>query len=257
MPLPLAGLAATAGLSPSHFHRLFKSATGLTPQAYAAAIRIARIQDALPAANAITTTIFDAGFNSSRQFYEKSTASLGMTPTRYRAGGTGEKIRFAVGQSSLGAILIACSAKGVAHIALGNDPDALVESLQTRFRSAQLIGDDQTYESLIAQVVGFVETPQIGLDLPLDIRGTAFQRRVWQALQQIPLGETAAYSKIARKIGAPKASRAVAAACAANHLALAIPCHRVVRNDGALSGYAWGVERKRALIDRERQTRNP
>jgi AraC family transcriptional regulator of adaptative response/methylated-DNA-[protein]-cysteine methyltransferase len=256
-PLSLAHLAAAAGLSPSHFHRRFKAATGLTPQAYAAAIRIARIQHALPAANAITTTIFDAGFNSSRQFYEKSTASLGMTPTCYRAGGTGEKIRFAVGQSSLGAILIACSAKGVAHIALGNDPDALVESLQTRFRSAQLIGDDQTYESLIAQVVGFVETPQIGLDLPLDIRGTAFQRRVWQALQQIPLGETAAYSEIARKIGASKASRAVAAACAANHLALAIPCHRVVRNDGALSGYAWGVERKRALIDRERQTRNP
>jgi AraC family transcriptional regulator of adaptative response/methylated-DNA-[protein]-cysteine methyltransferase len=251
IPLPLAGLAATAGLSPSHFHRLFKSATGLTPQAYAAAIRTARIREALPSANSITETIYDSGFNSSRQFYEKSTATLGMTPGRYRAGGSGEEIRFAVGESSLGAILIACSAKGVVSILLGDDPGRLIEDLQIRFPKARLIGDDQAYDSLIARVVAFVDSPALGLDLPLDIRGTAFQQRVWQALQQIPPGQTVSYTEIARKIGAPKAVRAVAGACAANNIGLAIPCHRVVRNDGAISGYAWGIDRKQKLIARE------
>ncbi len=251
LPLPLAGLAATAGLSPSHFHRLFKSATGLTPQAYAAAIRTARIREALPSAASITATIYDSGFNSSRQFYEKSTATLGMTPSRYRQGGATEELRFAVGKSSLGSILVACSNKGVAFIALGDDPKPLIQELQTRFPKAQLIGDDQTYESLIGRIVAFVEAPAIGLDLPLDIRGTAFQQRVWQALQQIPLGETTSYTEIARQIGAPKAVRAVAGACAANNLCLAIPCHRVVRNDGAISGYAWGIDRKQELIARE------
>lgn len=257
MTLPLARLAAAAGLSPSHFHRQFKAATGLTPQAYAAAIRTARVRDALPATNSITETIYNAGFNSSRQFYEKSTATLGMTPSRYRAGGATEEIRFAVGLSSLGSVLVACSAKGVAFIALGDDPDTLVKNLQTRFPKAQLIGDDQNFESLIARIVGFVETPAIGLDLPLDIRGTAFQQRVWQALQQIPLGETTSYAEIARKISAPKAIRAVGSACAANNLALAIPCHRVIRTDGAMSGYAWGIDLKRKLIDHERQARDP
>jgi AraC family transcriptional regulator of adaptative response/methylated-DNA-[protein]-cysteine methyltransferase len=256
-PLSLSQLAAAAGLSPSHFHRQFKAATGLTPQAYAAATRLARLREALPAANSITETLFDAGFNSSRQFYEKSTASLGMTPSRYRAGGTDEIIRFAVGESSLGAILVACSVKGVAFIALGDDPDALVKNLQTRFPKAELIGGDETFESLIARIVGFIEAPAIGLDLPLDIRGTAFQQRVWQALQQIPLGQTLSYAELARKIGAPKAIRAVAGACAANTLALAIPCHRVIRTGGAISGYAWGVERKRQLLDRERQSQAP
>jgi len=256
-PLPLSQLAAAAGLSPSHFHRRFKAATGLTPQAYAAATRIARLREALPAANSITETLYDSGFNSSRQFYEKSTANLGMTPSRYRAGGTGEQIRFAVGQSSLGAILVACSAKGVAFIALGDDPDALVKNLQTRFPKAELIGADENFESLIARIVGFIEAPAIGLDLPLDIRGTAFQQRVWQALQQIPLGQTLSYAELARKIGAPDAIRAVAGACAANTLALAIPCHRVIRTGGAISGYAWGVERKRQLLDRERQSQAP
>jgi AraC family transcriptional regulator of adaptative response/methylated-DNA-[protein]-cysteine methyltransferase len=174
-----------------------------------------------------------------------------MTPSRYRAGGADEELRFAVGQSSLGAILVASSAKGVAAILMSDDPDALLRDLQDRFPRARLIGGDPDYERLVAQVVGFVEAPQIGLDLPLDIRGTAFQQRVWQALREIPSGRTASYAEIARKIGAPKAVRAVAGACAANNLAVAIPCHRVVRNDRALSGYAWGVDRKRALIERE------
>jgi AraC family transcriptional regulator of adaptative response/methylated-DNA-[protein]-cysteine methyltransferase len=256
-PLPLAHLAAAAGLSPSHFHRQFKTATGLTPRAYAAAIRTARIREALPSANSITATIYDSGFNSSRQFYEKSTATLGMTPGSYRKGGASEELRFAIGQSSLGAILVACSAKGVAFIALGEDAEALIANLQTRFPKARLIGDDTGFDSLISRVVGFVESPITNLDLPLDIRGTAFQQRVWQALQQIPLGQTTSYAEIARRIGTPKAVRAVGSACAANNISLAIPCHRVIRNTGAMSNYAWGIDRKRELIDREKQAPPP
>jgi AraC family transcriptional regulator of adaptative response/methylated-DNA-[protein]-cysteine methyltransferase len=199
----------------------------------------------------VTAAIYDAGFNSSSRFYEKSKDMLGMTPSRYRAGGADEEIRFAVGQSSLGALLVASSRQGVAAILLGDDPDALVRDLQDRFPKARLIGADRDYEALVARVVGAIEQPGVGLDLPLDIRGTAFQQRVWRALQEIPLGRTVSYTEIARRIGAPKAVRAVAGACAANRIAVAIPCHRVVRNDGDVSGYAWGVERKRALIERE------
>ena len=174
-----------------------------------------------------------------------------MTPTRYRAGGADEEIRFAVAQSSLGAILVASSDRGVASILLGDDPDELVRDLQDRFPKARLVGGDGDYESLVARVVGFVEAPGLGLDLPLDVRGTAFQQRVWQALREIPAGRTASYADIAAKIGSPNAVRAVAGACAANNIAVAIPCHRVVRQDGALSGYAWGVDRKRTLLERE------
>jgi AraC family transcriptional regulator of adaptative response/methylated-DNA-[protein]-cysteine methyltransferase len=195
--------------------------------------------------------MYDAGFNSSGRFYEKSTGMLGMTPSQYRAGGANEEIWFAVGQTSFGAILVASSKKGVAAILLGDDVEELVRNLQDRFPKARLIGADQNYEAMVARVVGFVEAPEIGLDLPLDVRGTAFQQRVWQALQEIPVGATVSYAELAQRIGAPKAVRAVAGACAANKLAVAIPCHRVIRNDGSVSGYAWGVERKRALLDRE------
>ncbi len=244
-------LAKAIGKSPSYFHRVFKAATGLTPKDYAAAHRAKKVRRGLASGTSVTEAIYDAGFNSSGRFYEKSTDMLGMTPSQYRAGGANEEIRFAVGQTSLGAILVASSRKGVAAILLGDDPDKLVRNLQDRFPKAQLIGADRDYEALVAQVVGFVETPGVGLDLPLDVRGTAFQQRVWQALREIPVGETVSYVEIARRIGSPKAMRAVAGACGANNLAIAIPCHRVVRNDGSLSGYAWGVERRRALLDRE------
>jgi len=174
-----------------------------------------------------------------------------MTPSSYRAGGIDQDIRFAIGECSLGAILVAQSGHGVCAILFGDDPDALARDLQDRFPKANLIGGDHAFEQLVAQVVGFVEAPAIGLDLPLDVRGTAFQQRVWQALREIPAGVTASYSEVAQRIGSPKAVRAVAQACAANTLAVAIPCHRVVRNDGGLSGYRWGVERKRALLERE------
>ncbi|ODA96077.1 6-O-methylguanine DNA methyltransferase [Mesorhizobium sp. SEMIA 3007] len=247
----LAELADAAGRSAGYFHRVFKAITGLTPKDYAAAHRAARVRQGLEDGASVTVAIYDAGFNSSGRFYEKSTGMLGMTPTRYRAGGANEDIRFAVGETSLGAILVASSRKGVASMLLGDDPDTLVRDLQDRFPKARLIGGDQDYEALVARVVGFVEAPQLGLDLPLDVRGTAFQQRVWQALQDIPVGNTVSYAEIAERIGAPKATRAIAAACAANAHAVAIPCHRVIRKDGALSGYAWGAERKRALLDRE------
>jgi AraC family transcriptional regulator, regulatory protein of adaptative response / methylated-DNA-[protein]-cysteine methyltransferase len=244
-------LAGAVGRSPSYFHRVFKAATGLTPKDYAAAQRAKKVRQGLASGNTVTEAIYDAGFNSSGRFYERSTDMLGMTPSQYRAGGTKEDIRFAVGQTSLGAILVASSKKGVAAILLGSDPDEFVRDLQDRFPKARLIGADRDYEALVARVVGFVEAPTIGVDLPLDVRGTAFQQRVWRALREIPVGETVCYAEIARRIGSPQAARAVAAACAANNLAVAIPCHRVVRNDGSLSGYAWGVERKRELIRKE------
>ncbi len=247
----LAELAASAALSPGYFHRLFKAVTGLTPKDYAAAHRAARLRAALGTAHSVTAAIYDAGYQSSSRFYERSTDMLGMTPSRYRAGGPDEAIRFAVGQSSLGAILVASSQKGIAAILMGEDPERLVRELQDRFPKARLTGDDSSFEALVARVVAAVEAPGVGLDLPLDVRGTAFQRRVWRALQEIPTGQTASYAEVARRIGAPRAVRAVAGACAANALALAIPCHRVVRTDGALSGYAWGVDRKRVLLERE------
>jgi AraC family transcriptional regulator of adaptative response/methylated-DNA-[protein]-cysteine methyltransferase len=250
-PPPLGELADAVGLSPGYFHRQFKASTGLTPKAYAAAHRSGRVRAELSRGQPVTEAFYDAGFNSSGRFYATSTAMLGMTPSRYRAGGAEEELRFAVGQSSLGAILVASSEKGVASILIGDDPDRLVRDLQDRFPKAKLVGGDADYEALVARVVGLVEAPALGLDLPLDVRGTAFQQRVWQALRALPAGTTATYSDIARTIGAPRAVRAVASACAANALAVAIPCHRVVRSDGALSGYAWGVERKRTLLNRE------
>jgi len=252
-PPTLEQLAKPSGLSPFHFHRVFKAVTGLTPKQYATAHRASRVRSELDRGGSVTEAIFDAGYNASSRFYETSNQLLGMTPSSYRAGGVDHDIRFAVGDCSLGAILVAQSERGVCAILFGDDPDALARDLQDRFPRANLIGGDHAFEQLVALVVGFVEAPALGLDLPLDVRGTAFQQRVWQALLEIPAGVTASYSEIARRIGSPNAVRAVAGACAANMLAVAIPCHRVVRNDGGLSGYRWGVERKRALLAREAQ----
>ncbi len=254
--LVLEVLARQVGMSTYHFHRVFKQITGLTPRQYAVAQREKRVRDELgygSVANGRTVTdaIFDAGYNSNSRFYEKSNKVLGMTPSNYRAGGTGTEIRFAIGECSLGAILVAQSDRGICAILLGDNPDKLVRHLQDSFPHASLIGGDDNFEQLVARVVGFIEAPGIGLDLPLDVRGTAFQQRVWQALREIPAGRTVSYTDIAKRIGLPKAVRAVAQACATNKLAVAIPCHRVVRNDGALAGYRWGVERKRTLLGKE------
>lgn len=250
-PPQLVELANQAGLSPSHFHRMFTSFTGLTPKSYSMAKRATRLRAVLNRVSSVTAAIYDAGYNSSGRFYENSDKVLGMTPTNFRAGGANTEIRFAVGECSLGAVLVAMSDRGVCAISLGDDPDALVRELQNMFRSAKLIGADAEFEQFIARVAGYIDNPALGLDLPLDIRGSLFQQRVWHALQKIPVGSTATYTEIAQRISAPKSARAVARACASNRLAIAIPCHRVVRRDGSLSGYRWGVERKRALIDKE------
>jgi AraC family transcriptional regulator of adaptative response/methylated-DNA-[protein]-cysteine methyltransferase len=247
----LEALAQAAGMSRFHFHRVFKAATGVTPKAYAAARRADRLRAGLAESDTVTEAIYGAGFNSSGRFYAASSSMLGMTPSKFRAGGEGVRIRFALGECSLGSILVAATEKGVCAIMFGDDPEALLRDLEDRFPRAELLGGDPSFEETVSKVVGFVEAPALGLDLPLDLRGTAFQQRVWQALREIPAGSTVSYAEIARRIGAPKAVRAVAQACASNALAVAIPCHRVVRTDGALSGYRWGVERKRRLIERE------
>ncbi|CNL74350.1 bifunctional DNA-binding transcriptional regulator/O6-methylguanine-DNA methyltransferase Ada [Yersinia aldovae] len=250
-PLKLDELAAQLNLSAFHFHRLFKAITGLTPKAYTSATRSERVRKQLATGGSVTEAIFAAGYHSNSRFYEQSNQLLGMTPSRYRKGGRDTLLYFAVGESSLGAILVARSELGVCAILLGDSPALLVQQLQDKFPQADLVGGDAEFEQWVAQVVGLVEAPQLGLDLPLDIRGTAFQQRVWQALREIPVGGTASYADIAAKIGSPKAIRAVAGACAANMLAVAIPCHRVIRQDGALSGYRWGVERKKRLLEKE------
>jgi AraC family transcriptional regulator of adaptative response/methylated-DNA-[protein]-cysteine methyltransferase len=247
----LAELAERAGLSPYHFHRVFKATTGLSPKAYAAAQRARRVRGELKRAATVTQAIMDAGYNSGGRFYADSNQLLGMTPRQYRAGGADTRIHFALGQCSLGSILVARSRKGLCAILLGDEPAALVRELKERFPRAQLAGGDARFERQLAAVIRFVDAPSLGLKLPLDVRGTAFQQRVWQELRKVPVGGTVSYSDLARRIGAPRSVRAVAQACAANRLAVAIPCHRVLRSDGALSGYRWSVERKRALLARE------
>lgn len=247
----LTALAQTAGMSPYYFHRIFRDVTGLTPRAYAVAKRADSARRELQEASSVTDAIYAAGFNASSRFYAASSAMLGMKPSSYRDGGAGETISFAIGESSLGPVLVASTVTGVCAILMGDDPDALARDLQDRFPKAELVGADADFERTVAVVVGLVERPDIRFDLPLDIRGTAFQERVWKVLKDVPAGTTVSYAELARLIGKPTATRAVAQACGANSLAIAVPCHRVVRSDGSLSGYRWGVERKRELLDRE------
>jgi AraC family transcriptional regulator of adaptative response/methylated-DNA-[protein]-cysteine methyltransferase len=249
-PLSLQILAAAAGLSPFHFHRLFKAATGVTPKAYAAAQRDTRLRDALPKAATVTQAVYDAGYNAASRFYATAGETLGMTPKAYRAGAPGTDISYATAPCRLGTLLAAASPTGICAIALGDDPAALVSDLRGKFPRAQLAAAPD-FAATLAAIIAFIDTPGARLSLPLDIAGTAFQRRVWQALTKIPAGATASYTDIAAAIGAPKSARAVAAACAANPLAVAIPCHRAIRADGGLAGYRWGLARKRQLLDAE------
>ncbi|MBP0600144.1 bifunctional DNA-binding transcriptional regulator/O6-methylguanine-DNA methyltransferase Ada [Herbaspirillum sp. LeCh32-8] len=247
----LATLAEAVGLSRYHFHRIFKAHTGLTPKAYADARRAERMRERLPGSASVTEAMYDAGYNSSGRFYAHSGERLGMTPGAYRRGGNGERIRFAVAHCWLGELLVAATDKGICAVTLGEDAEVLVQALQDRFPQAELVGGDVEFEQTLAQVVGAIEDPQRGIDLPLDVRGTAFQQRVWQALRSVPPGVTLSYSQLAERVGSPAAVRAVASACANNEIALLIPCHRIVRLDGSPSGYRWGVERKQALLERE------
>lgn len=244
-------LASSVGLSPYHFHRIFKSVLGVTPKAYAVAHRSKCVREELGRSATVTEAIYGSGFSSNGRFYAKSSETLGMTPSEFRSGGSNTEIKFAVDTCSLGAILVAASDKGVCAILFGDDPNELRRELEGQFPRARLVKGDKDFAQLVRKVVAFVEDPRAGFDLPLDIRGTAFQHRVWQALRRIPAGSTASYAEIARAIGAPKAVRAVARACATNRIAVAIPCHRVIGSDGSLTGYAGGIERKRALLAKE------
>ena len=251
VPPSLRALAASVHLSPFHLQRIFRAVTGLSPKQYALAHCANTVRHKLRSTHTVTEAIYDAGYNASSRFYETSTQVLGMTPTIFRSGGKDELIRFATAETTLGSLLVAQSERGICAILLGDHPESLVRDLEARFPKANLIAEDSSLSSRLAAVVSLIETPSLGLDLPLDIRGTVFQQRVWHALRQLPAGTTASYTEIATRIGSPRAVRAVAGACAANALAVAIPCHRVVRGDGQLSGYRWGVERKRTLLDRE------
>jgi len=257
IPPPLAELAADTGLSPGHFQRVFKAAVGLSPRDYAAARRAERVRTALREGDSVTDAIYAAGYGSSGRFYDGAADELGMAPSRYRDGGRGERLRWATATCALGLVLAASSERGVAAILLGEDEDALAADLTRRFPGAAIVPGDADYQALVARVAAFVDRPSAGLDLPLDVRGTAFQRRVWDALRRVPAGTTVSYAQLAAAIGAPAAVRAVAGACAANPLAVAVPCHRVLRADGGLSGYRWGPERKRRLLAAERLSAKP
>jgi AraC family transcriptional regulator of adaptative response/methylated-DNA-[protein]-cysteine methyltransferase len=249
--LSLAQLAQQAGLSPYHFHRIFKAATGLTPKAFHKAVQARRLTASLQSAGSVTEALYDAGFNSSGRFYEDAPAMLGMSPGSYRKGGAGEHIRHAIERCALGWIIVAATGKGVCAIEFGDDAQTLENRLRARFPKAQFEPADAEFKHWIARVLSYLEQPRGVLELPLDVQGTVFQRRVWQALQAIPAGETASYGEIAGRIGQPRASRAVGRACAGNPVAVAIPCHRAVRANGELSGYRWGIARKAELLRRE------
>ncbi|MBC7883703.1 MAG: bifunctional DNA-binding transcriptional regulator/O6-methylguanine-DNA methyltransferase Ada [Anaerolineae bacterium] len=248
---PLSELAAVAGLSQYHFQRLFKEIVGISPKAYGKTQREKRVRDQLQQGTSVTQTIYDAGFGTSSHFYEGATEMLGMAPSQYKTGARNIAIQFAIARSFLGWVMVAATERGICAIDFGDTPEALTAGLKLRFPKAQLREPDLNFSDWVAQVIALIETPKRGLDLPLDIQGTAFQQRVWKALQSIPSGSTMSYSEVAKQIDSPSAVRAVATACAANTLAVAIPCHRVVRSNGELSGYRWGVERKRALLERE------
>ena len=251
-PPSLAMLAEAVGMSPFNLQRTFKAVVGVTPKAYASAQRAKRLRASLRRGDAVTDALHDAGFGSSSRFYAQADKLLGMHARDYRAGGGKTEILFAAGQCTLGAIVVAASKKGICAILLGDDADCLVRDLREQFPAAQLSSGDAQFDDWVAQTISFVDDPRFGFGLPLDIRGTAFQQRVWQALCEIPAGSTASYAAVAARIGQPNASRAVARACASNRIAAAIPCHRVVRQDGSLSGYRWGVERKKTLLSKER-----
>lgn len=256
-PPVLRELAANVGLSPSHFHRLFKETLGLTPKAYAAACRTRRFQGELRKTQTVTEALYSAGYGSSSRCYEHAIDHLGMTPADYQKGGVGQHIRHALVECALGWLLVAATERGICAVEFSDQPDSLEEQLRLRFSAAEIHGTDLELSTWVKQVLKYLEEPSCGFDVPLDIRGTAFQRRVWQALQAIPPGSTRTYSEIAQSLGQPKAARAVARACAANALAVLIPCHRVVRGDGGLGGYRWNLQRKQALLEREAKQRNP
>jgi AraC family transcriptional regulator, regulatory protein of adaptative response / methylated-DNA-[protein]-cysteine methyltransferase len=248
----LEALAARSGYSRFHFLRMFRDHTGVTPRSYAEGIRARRLSAALAVGARVVDAVADAGFGSESRVYEKTSTLLGMTPGAARRGGAGETIRTALANCPFGRLLVGATGKGVCFIGFAEPDDALMGDLRQRFPRAHIVSDDAALAETVHAVVAFLDEPKQALDLPLDLRGTAFQQRVWQTLCKIPPGETRTYSELAGMIGNPAAVRAVARSCATNPVSLAVPCHRIIGSDGGLTGYRWGVPRKQALLERER-----
>lgn len=253
----LESLAAAMDLSPHYLHRLFKARTGMTPRAYFAAHRLKRVDRGLREGPNVTAAFHDAGYGSSSRFYEEASGALGMAPSTLRKGGEGITIRAVVTRCSLGRVLVAVTERGVCAAAFGESEASLVEELHRRFPKATIervnLSNDDDIAALVREVVAMVEAPEAKSNVPIDLIGTAFQQKVWRALREIPAGATISYSELARRIGAPKAVRAVGTACGNNPVAVVVPCHRVVREDGELGGYRWGLSRKKMLLARERR----
>ena len=255
-PVTLAQLAAQVGLSRDHLQRVFKAAFGLSPKEYHRAARAERFKVEVRRGPSVTAALYEAGFSSGSRLYEQAARTLGMTPAAYRRGGRGERIRFTITPSPIGRLLVAATDRGICAVQLGDDDGRLEAGLRQEYPEASLERDPSgLLEGWVRAVLAAIEAPTVAERVPLDLAGTPFQRRVWTALQQIPPGETRTYAEVARAVGRPRAVRAVAAACARNDVALLIPCHRVIRSDGELGGYRWGVARKRRLLARERRRR--
>ncbi len=254
-PPTLSEIAERVDRSPTHFQKLFTAHLGISPKEYAAMTRVNRFCRLLRSSTSVTNAIFSAGYNATSRCYEEAPRMLGMTPDRSRKGGVDELIEFGISTCSLGHVIVATTEIGICRIAIGSDPKNLTAELRATFPQAVAIDQDDDWTAILQAVVQLVDGTSSGHALPLDIRGTAFQREVWAALQRLPFGDTATYSKLAASIGRPSAIRAVASACGANELAVVIPCHRVVRVDGKQGGYRWGLKRKAELQDRERSMR--
>ncbi len=252
--MTLAQLSKRVGLSPFHLQRLFKRATGLSPREYQAARRMAQLKTNLRQGDDVTTALYDAGFGSSSRLYEKAPEQLGMTPGEYRRGGAGATITFAIAPTPLGRLLVAATERGLCAVRFGENAAELERNLRHEFHAATLHRDDTAMQKYVEPLLAAVRGENTIIHLPLDVRATAFQMKVWETLRKIPSGETRSYSEVAREIGTPNAVRAVARACASNPVALAVPCHRVIRSDGDLAGYRWGIERKKKLLEREQAT---
>ncbi|MGQ5719552.1 bifunctional DNA-binding transcriptional regulator/O6-methylguanine-DNA methyltransferase Ada [Pseudochrobactrum asaccharolyticum] len=251
----LSKLAEHAGFSMSHFHKLFKQVTGITPKKYAQSLRLEKLEQELTNnKTSVTEAIYNSGYNESSNFYASRNRLSGMTASAHKKGGTNIVLHYAIAPCSLGKVLVAATSKGISSILLGDDDNALLDDLRKRFPKAEITASGEEFTDMLQSCVAFIEQPQPHFDLPLDIHGTIFQQKIWQILRQIPPGETVSYAELARLAGMPKAARAVAGACAANPVAVVVPCHRVVRNDSGLSGYRWGVERKRTLLNKEKIT---
>lgn len=257
-PVRLALLAERAGLSAFHFQRRFKAVAGVTPKEYAEAARLKGLKRSLRESESVTDAIYDAGYGSGSRVYERVDTRLGMTPKQYRSGGEGVPISYAAGTGALGTMLIGATDRGVCFLQFGDDAEALLAALRAEYPAATLVSmaaaQRPAFDAWMQALAAYLDGATPNLDLPLDLSGTAFQLRVWKALLDIPSGAVVSYAELARQVGLPKAVRAVASACAANHVAVAVPCHRVIRGDGSLGGYRWGLARKRTLLDRERAT---